>query len=65
VPFVTGIISCGYIKLEGNNNASPFSNLYLISLLKKANSPPSKSSFNINEQDIARGLALKESVCSV
>ena len=65
VPFVTGITSCGYIKLDGNNKASPFSNLYFTSLLKKANSPPSKSSLRINEQDTARGLALKESVCSV
>jgi hypothetical protein len=44
-------------------NACPFSNLYFSFLSKNANSPPSKSSFKINEQDTARGAAFNESVC--
>ena len=45
VPFVTGITSWGYIKLDGNIIASPLPNLYFNSLSKNANSPPSKFSF--------------------
>ena len=65
MPFFTGIISCGYIKFEGNIKTSPLLILYFNSWLKKANSPPSKLSFNAKEQETDLGIALNESVCSV
>jgi hypothetical protein len=41
VPLVTGNISCGYIKFDGNNTAAPLGAFTEISRSKKANSPPS------------------------
>jgi len=41
VPDVTGKISCGYMKLDGNKMADPFGTLIVNSRSKNANSPPS------------------------
>jgi len=41
VPLVTGIISWGYIKFEGNIRHEPFSSVYINPRSKNAKSPPS------------------------